>query len=161
MTPFSIETARLRLRPYTLEEAGRVAAGDRREAHWSPGFPRPDDQDVARLHLATPPGEPLFGPLQITLLSNDLVIGGIGFFGPPDETGTVELGYGVAPEVEGCGYATEALRALLHRGFAGGGVRRARADTAHDNPASQRVLEKAGLRRVASDENLHHYAIEG
>ncbi|MEV6211629.1 GNAT family N-acetyltransferase [Kitasatospora sp. NPDC051914] len=161
MTPFSIETARLRLRPYTHEEAGRVAAGARRESHWSPGFPRPDDQDVARLHLATPPGQPLFGPLQIVLLSNDLVIGGIGFFGPPDEAGAVGLGYGVAPEVEGCGYATEALRALLHRGFAEGSVRRVLADTAHDNVASQRVLEKAGLRRISSDENLHYYAVEG
>lgn len=161
MTPFSIETARLRLRPYTPEEAGLVAAGTRRQNHWSPGFPRPDDQDIARLYLATSPGEPMFGPLQIVLLSNDLVIGGIGFFGPPDETGTVEVGYCVAPEVEGRGYATEALLALLHHGFTDGRVRQALADTARDNLASQRVLEKAGLRRKSSDENLHYYAIEG
>jgi RimJ/RimL family protein N-acetyltransferase len=30
-------------------------------------------------------------------------------------------------------------------------INRALADTAHDNPASQRVLEKAGLRRTSSD----------
>ncbi|MEU5941850.1 hypothetical protein ABZ807_22300 [Micromonospora sp. NPDC047548] len=34
-----------------------------------------------------------------------LVTGGIGFFGPPDADGKVELGYGVAPKVKGCGYA--------------------------------------------------------
>ncbi|MGW4890935.1 GNAT family N-acetyltransferase [Kitasatospora sp. NPDC004240] len=159
MTSFSIDAARLRLRPYTPEEAGRVAAGTERAGDWSPGFPREDDRDVARMYLAAPDGEPLFGPLQIVLLGNDLVIGGIGFFGPPDEEGTVGLGYGVAPEVEGRGYATEALRALLQRGFATGRVRRAIADTDHDNLASQRVLEKAGLARVSSDERLHHYAL--
>lgn len=86
--------------------------------------------------------------------------GGIGFFAPPDETGTVELSYGVAPEAEGRGYATEALRALLHHGLTDGRVVRALADTAHDNLASQRVLEKAGLHRTVSDENFHHDAIE-
>ncbi len=156
-----METARLRLRPYTHEAAEQVAEGTPRCRGWSPGYPRADDRDVARLFLASPPVEPLFGPLQILLADDEMVIGGIGFFGPPDETGTVSLGYGVAPEAEGRGYATEALRALLHHGFADARVRRVLADTAHDNVASQRVLEKAGLRRISSDENLHYYTFEG
>ncbi|MER5549586.1 GNAT family N-acetyltransferase [Streptomyces sp. NPDC002589] len=53
------------------------------------------------------------------------------------------------------------MRALLHHGFADARVRRVLADTAHDNVASQRVLEKAGLRRTLSDEKLHYYAVEG
>ncbi|MFE6748212.1 GNAT family N-acetyltransferase [Kitasatospora purpeofusca] len=158
---FSIETARLRLRLYTADEAERVAAGERPGSGWSPGFPREDDRAVARMFLAAPRTEPLFEPQLIELLSNDQVIGGIGFFGPPDADGTVGLGYGVAPEVEGRGYATEALLALLHRGFAEGGVRRALADTTHGNTASQRVLEKAGLRRTSSDDELHYYTLEG
>ncbi|WP_171074724.1 GNAT family N-acetyltransferase [Nonomuraea basaltis] len=155
-----IETARLQLRPYTLAEAGHVVSGLRESRTWSPGYPRDDDRDIARLFLQAPPVEALFGPLQIVLLSSDAVIGGIGFFDPPDSEGTVGLGYGLAPEVEGRGYATEALRALLHEGFATGRITRAVADTAHDNPASQRVLEKAGLRRISSDERLHYYATE-
>ncbi|WP_405008204.1 GNAT family N-acetyltransferase [Kitasatospora purpeofusca] len=158
---FSIETDRLRLRPYTPEEAGRVAAGDRPDSGWSPGFPREDDRAVARMFLAAPRTEPLFEPQLIELLGTGAVIGGIGFFGPPDAEGTVGLGYGVAPETEGQGYATEALLALLRRGFAEGGVRRALADTTHDNAASQRVLEKAGLRRTSSDDSLHYYVLEG
>ncbi|MEU6228536.1 hypothetical protein [Streptomyces sp. NPDC047042] len=39
-------------------------------------------------------------------------------------------------------------------------MRRVRADTAHDSLASQRVLEKAGLHRTRSDENLHYYETE-
>lgn len=43
-------------------------------------------------------------------------IGSVGFKGPPDSTGTVEIAYGVAPSLEGHGYATEAAAALV--GFA-------------------------------------------
>jgi RimJ/RimL family protein N-acetyltransferase len=88
-----------------------------------------------------------------------LVVRGIGFFGPPDDHGTVEFGYGVVPEVEGRGYATEALQALLQYGFSTGRVRRAVADTTHENVGSQRVMEKAGLRQVRSDERLRYYEI--
>ncbi|MFI5680122.1 GNAT family N-acetyltransferase [Streptomyces cellulosae] len=151
------ETARLQLRPMTRDEAEHILSGDRAGRHWSTGYPRTDDQDIARVFLGAPDTEPLFGPLQIVLQSSGVVIGCVGFFGPPDEQGTVEFGYGVAPEVEGRGYATEAVRALLHHAFTTGRVRHARADTAHDNLASQRVLEKAGLRRTSSDENLHYY----
>ncbi|MGW5260690.1 GNAT family N-acetyltransferase [Microbispora sp. NPDC004025] len=160
MTVFTLETARLQLRPFTREEAEHVVAGSREGRNWSPGYPRHDDQDIARLVLQEAPADPLFGPLQIVLLGSGAVIGGIGFFGPPGDEGSVGFGYGVAPEVEGRGYATEALRALLHEGFATGRISRALADTAHGNRASQRVLEKAGLRRISSDERLHYYATE-
>lgn len=69
--------------------------------------------------------------------------------------------YGVAPEAEGHGYATEALHALLYHGFAQARVRRVPADTAHNNVAAQRALKKVGLRRTFSHENLHCYAITG
>ncbi|MFB4291534.1 GNAT family N-acetyltransferase [Nonomuraea sp. ATR24] len=160
MMTFTLETARLRLRPFTEEEARHVVAGSREGRNWSPGYPRDDDRDIAGLVLKGAGGDPLFGPLQIVLLGSGAVIGGLGFFGPPDEAGTVGFGYGVAPEAEGRGYATEAVRALLREGFDDGRVRRALADTAHTNVASQRVLEKAGLRRVSSDDSLHYYSTE-
>ncbi|WP_244870786.1 GNAT family N-acetyltransferase [Catellatospora sp. IY07-71] len=152
-----IETERLRLRPLTLEQAGQVVAGDRAGQAWSAGYPRDDDRDVARMALAHPAAEPSFGPLQIVTRDAGLVVGGIGFFGPPDADGVVELGYGVAPEAEGRGYATEALRGLLRYAFVTGRVRRAIADTTHGNVGSQRVMEKAGMRRTRSDERLRYY----
>ncbi|MFD0593874.1 GNAT family N-acetyltransferase [Catellatospora coxensis] len=152
-----IETERLRLRPLTAEQAGSVVAGERAGQPWSAGYPRGDDQDVARMALAHPAAEPWFGPLQIVARDSELVVGGIGFFGPPDEHGVVEFGYGVVPAVEGRGYATEALRGLLRYAFATGRVRRAIADTAHENVGSQRVMEKAGMRLTHSDDRLRHY----
>ncbi|MEJ3751023.1 GNAT family N-acetyltransferase [Actinomycetes bacterium KLBMP 9797] len=155
-----IETERLRLLPLTRQQAEHVVVGNRDGQTWTAGYPRADDQDVARLFLTHDPGgEPLFGPLQIVDRHTGLVIGGIGFFWPPDADGKVEFGYGVAPEVEGRGYATEALRALLAWAFGTGRVRRAVADTMPHNVASQRVMEKAGMRRIATPERLCYYEI--
>ncbi|MGN9914700.1 GNAT family N-acetyltransferase [Phytohabitans sp. LJ34] len=155
-----IETERLRLLPLTRQRAELIVAGDRVGQSWSAGYPRADDQDVARLFLVHDPGgETLFGPLQMVDRDTGLVIGGIGFFGPPDVDGTVELGYGVAPEVEGRGYTTEALRGLLAWAFGTGRVRRAVADTMHHNVGARRVMEKAGMRRVETPERVCYYEI--
>ena len=62
-------------------------------------------------------------------------------------TGAVDIGYAVAPARRGQGLATAAVVALLAE-LAGHGVARVRAETAAGNPASGRVLEKAGFDRV-------------
>lgn len=155
-----IETERLRLLPLTRQQAERIVAEHRDGQRWTAGYPRADDQDVARLFLTQDPGgEALFGPLQIVHRLTGLVIGGIGFFWPPGADGEVEFGYGVASEVEGRGYATEAVRGLLAWAFGTGRVRRAVADTMHHNVGSQRVMEKAGMRRIETPERVCYYEI--
>jgi RimJ/RimL family protein N-acetyltransferase len=69
---------------------------------------------------------------------------------PMDGTGGVEatLGYRLRQAAWGQGYATEGVRALIHKGFAELGLRRMIASTYQDNLASRRVMEKAGLTLV-------------
>ena len=76
------------------------------------------------------------------------VIGAAGFKGPPDESGTVEIGYGIVPGFQRRGLATEAAALLV--GYAGesGRVRVVRAHTLPTNNASTRVLEKCGFQRI-------------
>lgn len=64
---------------------------------------------------------------------------------PPGE---VELGYRLRRSAWGKGYATEGSRALIHKGFAELGVRRVVASTMVANVASERVMQKAGLKFV-------------
>src|SRR5688572_30956881 len=45
--------------------------------------------------------------------ATESVIGKCGFTGPPGVDGAVEIAYGVAPEHQGKGYATEAAAALV------------------------------------------------
>jgi RimJ/RimL family protein N-acetyltransferase len=68
-------------------------------------------------------------------------------FRPPAGAGpdVAELGYRLRKAAWGKGYATEASRALIRKGFAELGVRRVVASTYQDNVASRRVMEKAGL----------------
>ena len=59
--------------------------------------------------------------------------------------GAVEIGYGVLEEYQGQGYATEAVGEAVNWALQQPGVRRVEAETAPDNRASQRVLEKCGF----------------
>ena len=59
--------------------------------------------------------------------------------------GTVEIGYGVLEEYQGQGYAAEAVDAVVVWALNQPNVTRVEAETAPDNRASQRVLEKCGF----------------
>lgn len=74
-------------------------------------------------------------------------IGSIGFHGPPDADGRVEIGYRVEPEHRRQGVATEVVRALFDWANREHGITRFRAATAPDNVASQAVLARFGFRR--------------
>jgi len=74
-----------------------------------------------------------------------LVIGNLGFKGPPGEGGTVEIAYGIAPVFQGRGYATEAAQTGIRFAFADARVSIVRAHTLPEPNASTRVLEKCGF----------------
>jgi RimJ/RimL family protein N-acetyltransferase len=61
----------------------------------------------------------------------------------------IQVGYRLFPQHWGKGYATEMTEALLHYAFRGLGLPTVAAITALDNHASQKVLLKAGLPRLA------------
>lgn len=62
--------------------------------------------------------------------------------------GVTEIGYGIADEHQGCGYATEAVSAAAKWALDQPGVVCVSAETDEDNIASQRVLIKAGFTRA-------------
>ena len=66
----------------------------------------------------------------------------------PDRPDEVELGYRLRRRVWGLGYATEGARALVAHALDVLGYRRVFAHSLVANPASIRVLEKAGLTPV-------------
>lgn len=56
-----------------------------------------------------------------------------------------EIGWALAAEYRGQGYATEAARALMDYGFTRLDLHRIHADTNSDNRASRRVMERLGM----------------
>lgn len=90
--------------------------------------------------------------LMIARQGERRILGSVVFHGHPDEAGVAEIGYGVDEAVRGQGLATEAARACVAWALEQPAVLSVMA-TAHAlNRASQRVLEKVGMRRVGSRE---------
>jgi ribosomal-protein-alanine N-acetyltransferase len=79
--------------------------------------------------------------------SSGSIVGFCSFKGPPMD-GVVEIAYGIAPDEQGKGYATEAARALVDFAHTFAGVKLVRAHTLPDGAASKRVLEKCGFQHV-------------
>ena len=89
------------------------------------------------------------------------VVGDAGTFGPPDEHGDVEIGYGLAEPVRGRGLAREFVPALAHHLLARRDVRRVVArEVLADNIPSRRALEGAGFRLEREQDGLTWYALE-
>ena len=76
------------------------------------------------------------------------VVGHVGFHGPPDERGMVEVAYSVDPEYRRRGYATAMLRAALRWAEEAPGVAVVRASISPDNAASLATLRPFGFEHV-------------
>ena len=152
----------IRLTPLVAADA-RLALEGRRRDDWADGYPTSGDVDVAAwISEGSRPvvtADHPWGPWQVRVADTGLVVGGAGFHGEPDVDGSVEVGYGIAPEWQGQGIATGAVTQLL--GIArDAGARRALAATDPDNVPSQRVLEKAGFTRVADADGEFRWSID-
>ncbi len=78
------------------------------------------------------------------------MIGLAGFHGPPDITGTVEVGYEIDSASRRHGYASEATAALVTWALGQSGVRRVVAAIRPDNVASLRVVGRLGFAPIGS-----------
>ncbi|MDK1474809.1 GNAT family protein [Streptomyces sp. 549] len=76
------------------------------------------------------------------------VVGHAGFHGPPDEAGTVEVGYSVVPEHRRRGHATAMLAELLRLAASEPDVRTVRASISPGNAGSLATVARFGFVRV-------------
>jgi ribosomal-protein-alanine N-acetyltransferase len=145
----NIETTRLVLRSYALADAARVQqmCNDWEVAKTTLALPHPYPDGAAEQWIATHAEQLEKGvglTLAITLKTGGLVIGSVGL-SIRDVHSRGELGYLVAREHWNRGYCTEAARALIDYGFNTLGLNRIQAMHFPYNPASGRVMQKAGM----------------
>jgi ribosomal-protein-alanine N-acetyltransferase len=146
-------TARLGLRPLPAAaakalSADRDAAARVLGASLSPDWPQPDLLDVLPLQAAAAPSNERFGIWIIIERESRTVVGDVGFRGPPDRSGAVEIGYSVVPGRRKRGYATEAARAVVEWALDQPAVSVVLAGCDADNVASIRILETIGFVRT-------------
>ncbi len=83
--------------------------------------------------------------LAIVLKDTQQLIGNCGVRKDSPDSHQADIGYELAPDHWGRGYATEAARAMVAYGFTTLRVHRSWAECVADNIASARVLEKLGM----------------
>ncbi|MFI6101293.1 GNAT family N-acetyltransferase [Lentzea sp. NPDC051213] len=150
-----LHSPRLILRPWTSAEIHAVVSADRQPS-WAADFPAEGDTVIAGVIASNPDWLSPFGHRLIIEQATSEVVGSLGLFWPPSD-GCVEIGYGVVPSRQGKGYASEAASALTSFALSLADVHTVHADVERTNPASARVLEKAGFRHFDSTESLLRY----
>jgi ribosomal-protein-alanine N-acetyltransferase len=129
--------------PEDREEASRIL-GATLPAAW----PQRDLLDALPLQAAASPETEGFGVWVMIERKSGSVVGDIGFIGPPDDAGSIEVGYSVIPDQRRRGYATEAAGAIVEWVFSQPGVQVVVAGCDGDNVPSIRTLERVGFRRI-------------
>ncbi len=87
--------------------------------------------------------------LWLVIFKRDrLVVGGVGFKGPPSPRGEIAVGYGIVRAHRRRGLAAEATAALVRWAFVDARVSRIIAECAADNAASFGVLRRVGFAQL-------------
>ena len=115
-------------------------------------WPEPGDERWLRIRLGQMRSDPAFQFWAVRLMAlrspTRVMVGHVGFHGPPDQRGTVEMGYTVLAPFRRKGYATEAVRGLMDWAAREHGVRRFRLSIAPLNAASMAIAARFGFRYV-------------
>ncbi len=160
-----LTTKRLLLIPMTHEQVRSVIIGEEiphqgtsieKDPHW----PRKDTLDILPVadqileSLEYPSG---FEIWMIIKRDTQTVIGDIGFHGPPDSKGNVEIGCGLVETEHNQGLGSEALQALMNWALKQPEVASISASCLLTNLPSRRILEKNQMKEIAKlDDHIHY-----
>src|SRR3989442_17197 len=163
----TLETPRLRIRPFTLDDLDEAHELLDRDLAWSgTGFTRDQRRERIRFYAElarwSDTGS-MYGYRAITLKESGTIVGICGFIPgmwsarhrsllSPDARASagleLEVGYALGSAHRGRGYATEAVGALVDHAFRERGVGRVVAGTGRDNARSVALLQRLGMRTV-------------
>ena len=146
----TIETERLILRPFTVDDAQELQRliGDKDIASTTLNIPHPYEDGMAEEWIGRnqerfDKGEGV--NFAIVHREEGFFIGGIGL-GINKEHESAELGYWVGKPYWNNGYCTEAAQAVVRYGFEALGLNRIHAAHMRRNPASGKVMQKTGMK---------------
>ena len=146
-----LESSHLVLRPFQEGDAAAVQrlAGDQRTADAATTIPHPYKDGAAQAWIASHPPSFIAGTgitYAATQREGALRVGTVSFLDISTKHARAEFGYWTGVEFWGSGYCTEAVCRLIPFAYEHLGTNRVVARCMARNPASARVMEKAGLR---------------
>jgi ribosomal-protein-alanine N-acetyltransferase len=145
-----LETPRLILRPFSLDDAERLTAllQDPDVHRWTASIPYPYTNDHAVEFISKRLSDDFSGDSfawAITDRKVGHVIGGMGLHDVVFDRGRAELGYWMGAEYRGVGYATEAARRILSWCFEVAEFHRVQATYVLGNHGSAGVMRNIGM----------------
>jgi RimJ/RimL family protein N-acetyltransferase len=159
VTNADVSSARLDLLPLSLEVMEALLRGDRSQAQQMVGYRFPasfptGDESTLRFRVAIartqPEALPLLFRAMVLRADPEVMVGRIGFHGPVDGDGMLEIGYSVFPEYRRQGYAREAAVAMFQWGQADPRVKKFRASVSPTNEPSRNLVTSLGFVEVGS-----------
>ncbi len=147
----TLETARLRLRPFTLQDAPRVQilAGDARVADTTLAVPHPYPDGAAEAWIGMHAQFAREGTnfvFAICLVKTGDLVGAINIMPKlAGDSKLAEIGYWLGVPFWNQGLMSEAVKAVIDWGFNTLQLQRIYARAFSRNPASARVMQKAGM----------------
>ncbi|HZX97925.1 MAG TPA: GNAT family N-acetyltransferase [Dermatophilaceae bacterium] len=159
MKDTDVSSDRLDLEPMALELMEALLCGDRETAqpmvgyrippHWPQGM-----ESTLRFRMTIarrqPESLPLLFRAMVLRADPEVVVGRIGFHGPADDAGMLEIGYEVFPAYRRRGYAREAVLAMFDWAQRDPAVLRFRATVSPENLPSRRLVTGLGFIEVGT-----------
>lgn len=152
---YPLETARLRLRPFTRGDVDAVFDYRRREDVARYLFDVPLSREECALAVQQRIGQVALEAdddkiiLGVELADEGMLIGEVSLILRNVDARQGEIGWIFHPDYQGHGYATEAAVALLDLAFKDGEIHRVMARCDARNSASAKLMERLGMRREA------------
>jgi RimJ/RimL family protein N-acetyltransferase len=146
--------ARVRLRALRVDDADtlqvyRSAPEVARYQSWDTDYSLDEAQNLTEAMASAAFGaRGVWYQVGIVLLEEDQLIGDFGVYFDETDTTCVEIGYCLWQEVQGKGYATEALRLLIDLLVRTQGILSVKAVTDARNAPSRRLLRRLGFDEV-------------
>ncbi|MFZ0168383.1 MAG: GNAT family N-acetyltransferase [Candidatus Dormiibacterota bacterium] len=161
-----LHSARLRLRDWRSADLPLFAAlnADPRVMEHFPQVLSREQSNLLAERIVSQLRSQGWGLWAAEIAATDTFIGFVGLNCPPFQahfTPAVEVGWRLAHQYWGCGYATEAARTALGFGFESLGLAEIVSFTSVDNQRSRRVMEKLGMRHHLEDDFDHPGLPEG
>lgn len=156
-----LETERLVIRPWQLEEADRMYDLYRRDSvvRWlgAPPMSSVDEAvDMIRRNQERLAADPRYGSWAIVRRDVQIPVGSIILKPLPNGEGEVEIGWQVHPDSQGQGYASEAARGVLDVELESE-LAEVWAVTMLGNGPSARVCERIGMRLLGITERWYDH----
>lgn len=151
----ALQTERLTLRPFRLDDAATacqlfgIDEDMYRYSGWNPYATAEDAESFIRMTLEDV--EPHAHCFAIEY--NGTLVGNIGAYNYEEDKNRVEVGFSIAKEYWGRGFATEALKEVLQFLIQTEGVSTVIAWRAEENIGSKNVLERAGMGLESVEKN--------